>query len=93
MVSFPACDNHLRLLGWFIPLIFPARHRRALRAIIVVYGTRANRIDSPIGPLKLTEQLARHEVAVLAFDLDGSGASPRPRSRLAILSSAMCWAQ
>jgi fermentation-respiration switch protein FrsA (DUF1100 family) len=75
-VRFPSREDHLLLRGWFIPGVLPDGQLTARRTIIVVHGTRANRTDPSIGLLDLTGQLARHGLAVLAFDLRGSGESP-----------------
>jgi fermentation-respiration switch protein FrsA (DUF1100 family) len=75
-VTFESRGDHVRLQGWFIPGVLPDTAMTAERAIIVVHGTRTNREDAGAGVLDLSEQLARHGFAVLAFDMRGMGQSP-----------------
>lgn len=74
-VAFPSRDDHLLLRGWFIPGILPNGHLTAERTVIMVHGASNNRT----AVLTLSDALAFHGIAVLAFDLRGNGEStPAP---------------
>jgi len=80
-VSFPSRQDHLTLRGWFIPGVLPNGRLTADRAIVVVHGTRTNRESKGDHQLQLTGELAKHGLAVLAFDMRGAGEStPAPLS-------------
>jgi uncharacterized protein len=80
-VSFPSREDHLTLRGWFIPGVLPSGRLTVDRTIVVVHGTRTNRESKGDHQLQLTGELARHGLAVLAFDMRGMGEStPAPLS-------------
>src|SRR5256714_5599338 len=80
-VTFPSRQDHLTLRGWFIPGVLANGRLTADRAIVVVHGTRTNRESKGDHQLQLTGELARHGLAVLAFDMRGTGEStPAPLS-------------
>jgi len=80
-VTFPSRQDHLILRGWFIPGVLANGRLTADRAIVVVHGTRTNRESKGDHQLQLTGELARHGLAVLAFDMRGAGEStPAPLS-------------
>src|SRR2546421_6550815 len=80
-VTFPSRQDHLTLRGWFIPGVLANGRLTADRAIVVVHGTRTNRESKGDHQLQLTGELARHGLAVLAFDMRGAGEStPAPLS-------------
>lgn len=80
-VTFPSRQDQLTLRGWFIPGVLPNGRLTADRAIVVVHGTRTNRESKGDHQLQLTGELARHGLAVLAFDMRGAGEStPAPLS-------------
>src|SRR2546430_10017085 len=80
-VSFRSRQAHLTRRGWFIPGVWPNGRLTADRAIVVVHGTRTNRESKGDHQLQLTGELARHGLAVLAFDMRGAGEStPAPLS-------------
>lgn len=80
-ITFPSRYDHLQLKGWFIPGILPDGHLTSQRAIIMVHGDVSNRVDTGVGILNLSGDLARQGFAVLTFDMRGNGESPAaPRS-------------
>jgi uncharacterized protein len=80
-VTFPSRGDHLAIRGWFIPGVRPDGRLTADRTIVVVHGTWANREDKGDKELELTADLARHGLAILAFDMRGMGEStPAPLS-------------
>ena len=74
-VTFPSRGDHLQIRGWFIPGVLPDGSLTTRRTIIMVHGVRTNRADKDAGLLNLSGQFARHGLAVLAFDMRGSGES------------------
>ena len=80
-ITFPSRGDHLAIRGWFIPGVRPDGRLTADRTIVVVHGTWANREDRGDKELELTADLARHGLAILAFDMRGMGEStPAPLS-------------
>src|SRR3989454_1180611 len=80
-VTFRSREDHLTLRGWFIPGVLPNGRLTTDRTIVVVHGTRTNRESKGDHQLQLTGELARHGLAVLAFDMRGAGEStPAPLS-------------
>lgn len=75
-ITFPSRGDHLMLKGWFIPGVGPDGSLTTARTIIVVHGSRANRVDKGANLLGLSEDLVRQGFAVLTFDMRGSGESP-----------------
>src|SRR5271165_5937630 len=43
-ITFPSRDDGVRIQGWFIPGVLPNGNLTAQRTIIVVHGTRTNRV-------------------------------------------------
>ncbi|HZC05179.1 MAG TPA: alpha/beta fold hydrolase [Ktedonobacterales bacterium] len=74
-VLFTSRTDHLVLRGWFIPGVVSPGRLTTRQTVIVVHGIHANRADSSVGLLDLSAALAKHGLAVLAFDLRGSGES------------------
>jgi len=75
-VTFPSRIDHVMLKGWFIPGVLPHGRLTAQRTLILLHGTRTNRIDVGVGLLALSAAFARRGFAVLAFDMRGMGESP-----------------
>ncbi len=75
-VTFPSRYDHIMLKGWFIPGVLSPGRLTARRTLILLHGTRTNRIDVGVGLLKLSAEFALHGFAVLAFDFRGMGDSP-----------------
>ncbi len=75
-VVFPSRTDHLMLHGWFIPGVVSPGHLTTRETIIMVHGADTNRADPGVGLLDLSDALAKHGLAVLTFDLRGSGYSP-----------------
>lgn len=75
-VTFPSRADQVQLKGWYIPGVLPDGKLTSQRTIIMVHGTRANRVDKGAGLLNLSGDLARHGFAILAFDMRGAGESP-----------------
>jgi pimeloyl-ACP methyl ester carboxylesterase len=75
-VVFASRTDHLQLRGWFIPGIRADGHLTTDRVIVMVHGTRQNRTDRGVHELELSGALARHGLAILAFDMRGMGQSP-----------------
>ena len=88
-VTFYSRIDHLRLRGWFIPGFLPDGRLTAQRTLIMVHGTGSNRAAPLL--LELGSALARHGLAILAFDMRGNGESAPAPSQKATLSSAMSW--
>ncbi|MBV9020701.1 MAG: alpha/beta hydrolase [Ktedonobacteraceae bacterium] len=76
-VTFPSREDRVQLRGWFIPGVLANGCLTAERTIIVVHGVRTNRADADAGLLDLSGALARNGLAILAFDMRGTGQSPR----------------
>jgi fermentation-respiration switch protein FrsA (DUF1100 family) len=74
-ITFESRTDHLMLRGWFIPGVVSPGHLSTRQTIIMVHGIRANRSDPGAGLLDLSDALAKHGFAVLAFDMRGSGDS------------------
>jgi uncharacterized protein len=74
-ITFQSREDHLLLRGWFIPGILPDGLLTVERTVIQVHGANNNRAMA----LDISAALARHGIAVLAFDLRGNGEStPAP---------------
>jgi len=75
-VMFPSRTDHIMLKGWFIPGVLPHGRLTAQRTLILLHGTRTNRVDVGVGLLALSAAFAQSGFAVLAFDMRGMGESP-----------------
>ncbi|HXZ04457.1 MAG TPA: alpha/beta hydrolase [Ktedonobacteraceae bacterium] len=74
-VTFLSRQDHLLLRGWLIPGILPDGRLTVERTIIQVHGANNNRAMV----LDICAVLARHGIAVLAYDSRGNGEStPAP---------------
>ena len=67
-VTFPSVGDNIPLRGWLI-------NAAGSKTIILVHGADGNRDDPTIGLPQVTAALARHNYAVLAFDLRAHGQS------------------
>jgi uncharacterized protein len=74
-VSFRSTDG-LLLKGWWFPVL------SADRAVVVVHGRGANRINSGFDQQKITQFLLASRYSVLLFDLRGHGESEGVRYSL-----------
>ncbi len=74
-VTFLSRTDHVLLRGWFIPGVTSPGHLTADKTIIVAHSQGSNRTDPSVGLLDLSDALAKHGYAVLAFDMRGSGES------------------
>ena len=80
-VSFTSREDHVQLVGWFIPGIRPDKSLTTQRTIIMVHGYPGNRGTESVGMLDIANQFVRHGFAVLTFDLRAAGKSaPAPES-------------
>jgi len=80
-VSFTSREDHVQLVGWFIPGILPDKSLTTQRTIIMVHGYPGNRGTESVGILDIANQFVRHGFAVLTFDLRAAGKSaPAPES-------------
>ncbi len=75
-VTFPSRVDKVQIKGWYIPGVLPNGNLTTQRTIIMVHGTRTNRVDKAAGLLDLSVDLARRGFAILAFDMRGTGESP-----------------
>ncbi len=74
-ITFLSREDHVLLRGWFIPGILPDGRLTVERTVIQVHGAMNNRAMV----LDISTALARHGIAVLAFDSRGNGESaPAP---------------
>lgn len=80
-VSFTSREDHVPLLGWFIPGIRPDGRLTTQRTIIMVHGYPGNRATESVGMLDIANRFVHHGFAVLTFDLRAAGKSaPAPES-------------
>src|SRR5487761_2442001 len=84
-VLFTSRIDHVTLRGWFIPGVAASGSLSDSETIIVAHDLGANRADPGVGLLSLSEALARHGFAVLAFDMRGSGDSASAPTSLGYL--------
>jgi uncharacterized protein len=75
-VRFPSREDHVVLPGWFTPGVLRDGRLTADRTLVVVHGHNTNRESPADHQLELTADLARHGLAVLSFDMRGTGESP-----------------
>ncbi len=80
-VSFTSREDHLPLVGWFLPGIGPDGRLTAQHTIIMVHGYPGNRATESVGMLAIANGFVHHGFAVLTFDLRAAGKSaPAPES-------------
>lgn len=76
-VSFTRREDHLPLVGWFLPGLRPDGSLTAQHTIIMVHGYPGNRATETVGMLALANGFVHHGFAVLTFDLRAAGKSAR----------------
>jgi fermentation-respiration switch protein FrsA (DUF1100 family) len=76
-IRFTSREDHLSLVGWFLPGIRPDGSLTTQRTIIMVHGYPGNRATESVGMLAIANGFVRHGFAVLTFDLRAAGQSAR----------------
>jgi uncharacterized protein len=80
-VSFTSREDHLPLVGWFLPGRRPDGSLTTQHTIIMVHGYPGNRATESVGMLAIANGFVHHGFAVLTFDLRAAGKSaPAPES-------------